>query len=64
MKLMSILLFAGGVVFLLLTVTLALTRGSLDVTVLDVYFVVLPRYLLIVAVVLLVGGFVSFWAHP
>jgi hypothetical protein len=64
MKLMSILLLAGGVVFLILTVALGLTGGSLDVTVLDVYFVVLPRYLMLVALAFLVGGFVFFWAHP
>src|ERR1700684_3846100 len=38
MKLLSILFFAGGVVFLILTVTQVLARGwgPLDVTVLDV----------------------------
>jgi hypothetical protein len=49
MKLLSILFFTGGGVFLILTVTQVLARGwgPLDVTVLDVYFVVLPRYLLL-----------------
>jgi hypothetical protein len=67
MKLLSILFFAGGVVFLILTVTQVLTRGwgPLDVTVLDVYFVVLPRYLLLIAGVLLIAGLVSASApHP
>jgi hypothetical protein len=67
MKLLSILFFAGGVVFLILTVTQVLTRGwgRLDVTVLDVYFVVLPRYLLLIAGVLLIAGLVSAFApHP
>jgi hypothetical protein len=61
MKLLSILFFAGGVVFLMLAVTQVLKRGwgPLDVTVLDVYFVVLPRYLLLIAGVLLIAGLVS-----
>ena len=67
MKLLSILFFAGGVVFLILAVTQVLTRGwgPLDVTVFDVYFVVLPRYLLLVAGVLVIAGLVSTFApHP
>lgn len=67
MKLLSILFFAGGVVFLILTVAQVLTRGwgPLDVTVIDVYFVVLPRYLLLIAGVLLIAGLVSASApHP
>jgi hypothetical protein len=61
MKLLSILFFAGGVVFLILTVTQVLTRGwgPLDVELLHVYLVVLPRYLLLIAAVLLIAGFVS-----
>ena len=53
MRLLSILFFAGGVVFLILTVTQVLTRGwgPLDVELLHVYLVVLPRYLLLVAAV-------------
>jgi hypothetical protein len=64
MKLLSILSFAGGVVFLILTVTQVLTRGwgPLDVELLHVYFVVLPRYLLLIAGVLLIAGFVSAFA--
>jgi hypothetical protein len=38
---------------------LTLGWGPLDVTVLDVYFVVLPRYLLLIAGVLLIAGLVS-----
>jgi len=45
-KLVSIVLFAGGAVFLILGLALALTKGALDVSVLDFYFVVLPRCLL------------------
>jgi uncharacterized membrane protein YedE/YeeE len=63
MKLISILLIAGGVLFLVMTFALALTRGVLDVSVFDVYFVVRPLYLLLIAAVLFTGGFVSFWAH-
>ena len=59
--------FAGGVVFLILTVTQVLVRGwgPLDVTVFDVYVVVVPRYLLLISLCLLVAGFVSAIAtHP
>jgi hypothetical protein len=67
MKLISILLFLAGVLFLVMAFALALARGVLgvlDVTILDVYFVVRPLYLLLIAAVLFTGGFVSFWAHP
>jgi hypothetical protein len=67
MKLLSILFFAGGVFFLILTVTQVLARGwgPLDVSVFDVYFVVLPRCLLVISVCLLITGFVSVFApHP
>ena len=67
MKLLSILFFAGGAVFLISTVTQVLTRGwgPLDVTVLDIYFVVLPRYLLLIAGILLIAGLISAFAlHP
>jgi hypothetical protein len=64
MKLLSILFFTGGGVFLILTVTQVLARGwgPLDVTVLDVYFVVLPRYLLLTSAALLIAGCVSVFA--
>lgn len=67
MKLLSIFFFAGGTVFLILTVTQVLRRGwgPLDVQLLDVYFVILPQYLLLIAGVLLIAGFVSAFApHP
>jgi len=67
MKVLSILFFAGGVVFLILTVAHVLTRGwgPLDVELLHVYLVILPRYLLLIAGVLLIAGFVSaFVPHP
>jgi hypothetical protein len=67
MKLISILLFVGGVVFLALAFTLAVKRGilaDLDVSVFDVYFVVRPLYLLLTAAFSFIGGLVSFWAHP
>ena len=67
MKLISILLFLAGVLFLVVAFALALTRGVLgvlDVTVLDLYFVVRPLYLLLITAVFFTGGFVSFWAHP
>jgi hypothetical protein len=64
MKLLSILFFAGGIVFVILTVAQLLTRGwgPVDVELLHVYFVVLPRYLLLIAGVLLIAGFVSAFA--
>jgi hypothetical protein len=64
MKLLSIMFFAGGVVFLILTVAQVLERGwgPLDVTVLDFYFVVLPRYLLLISAALLIAGCVSVFA--
>jgi len=64
MKLLSILFFAGGGVFLILTVRQVLARGwgPLDVTVLDVYFVVLPRYLRLISAALLIVGCVSVFA--
>ena len=63
MKLMSILFFVAGAVFLVLAFSLAITRGvlgALDVTLFDLYFVVRPLYLLLIAAVLFIGGFVSF----
>jgi hypothetical protein len=57
-KLLSIVLFIGSAVFLILALALALTKGSLDLSVLDFYFVVLPRYLLLVAAILFTGGWI------
>jgi len=48
-----------------LTFALALTKGSLDITVLDHYFIVMPRYLLITSIVSIAGGLASALApHP
>ena len=66
-KLVSGVLFAGSTVFLILAVALALTKGALDVSVLDFYFVVLPRYLLLVAAILFAAGWIVrrlVLAHP
>ena len=66
-KLGSIVLFAGSAVFLILALVLVLTRGALDVSVLDYYFVVLPRYLLLVAAILFTAGWIVrrlVLAHP
>lgn len=57
-KMVSILFFAGSAVFLILALVLALRTGMLDVSVLDVYFVVLPRYLLLVAAILFTAGWI------
>lgn len=67
MTLLSVLCFVGGVVFLIWTFVQVLTRGwgPLDVSVLDVYFVVVPRYLLIAAIGLLAAGLIAAFApHP
>jgi len=66
-KLVSGVLIAGSAVFLILAVALALTKGALDVSVLDFYFVVLPRYLLLVAAILFAAGWIVrrlVLAHP
>jgi len=66
-KLLSIVFFAGSAVFLMLALVLALTKGSLDLSVLDFYFVVLPRYLLLIAGVLFTAGWIVrrlALAHP
>jgi hypothetical protein len=66
-KLVSIVLFAGSAVFLILALVLTLTSGALDVSVLDYYFVVLPRYLLLVAAILFTAGWIVrrlVLAHP
>jgi hypothetical protein len=57
-KLVSIVPFAGSAVFLILALVLALTKGVLDVSVFDFYFVVLPRYLLLVAAILFAAGWI------
>ena len=66
-KLMSTVLFAGSALFVILTFALALTKGALDVSVLDLYFVVLPRYLLLIAAILFTAGWIVrrlLLAHP
>jgi hypothetical protein len=55
----SIVFFAASAVFLILALVLALTTGALDVSVLDYYFVVLPRYLLLVAAILFTVGWIA-----
>jgi hypothetical protein len=59
--------FAGSAVFLMLALVLASTKGSLDLSVLDFYFVVLPRYLLLIAGILFTAGWIVrrlALAHP
>ena len=55
-KTASTVLFAGSAVFLILALVLALTAGALDMSVLDVYFIVQPRYLFLIAVILFTAG--------
>jgi hypothetical protein len=57
-KLISLVLFVASAVFLILALVLELTKGTLDVSVLDYYFVVLPSYLLLTAVVLFGTGWI------
>jgi len=67
MKIMGVVCFALGAVFLSLAVTQVLSRGwgPLDVSVLDSYFIVLPHYLLFIAGGLVVAGLAATFApHP
>ena len=57
-KLVSLVLFIASAVFLILALVLVSTKGALDVSVLDYYFAVLPRYLLLIAVVLFGAGWI------
>ena len=66
-KLIWIGLFVGSALFAILALALALTKGALDVSVLDFYFVVLPRYLLLVGAILFTAGWAVkrlLIAHP
>ena len=63
MKLLSILSLVGCATFLILAITLALTRGSLNLHVRYYFFVVRPLYLLAVAAVALVIGWLAL-ANP
>lgn len=66
-KLISMALFGGSGVSVILALVLALTKGALDVSVLDFYFVVAPRYLLLVAAILFAAGWMArrlVPAHP
>jgi hypothetical protein len=56
-KLFFALLLAGGVLLLALGGLLAFTIRSLDLQIFDVYFVVLPRYLLLLSGALLLAAF-------
>lgn len=55
-KIVSALLLAGGAFCLLLAAIVARTVGSLDVSIIDVYFVVSPKYLLIAGVFLILAS--------
>jgi hypothetical protein len=57
-KFSSALLLAVGVLFLVLAGVLARTIHSLDLQIFDVYFVILPRYLLLLAAALLLAALV------
>jgi hypothetical protein len=56
-KISSELLLAVGILCSVLAGVLAFTIRSLDVQILDVYFVVLPKYLLLLSVGLLLAAF-------
>ena len=51
------LFLSGGILFLFLAGLLAVTKGTFDVHVHDRYMIVLPRYLLLVSVILLIATF-------
>lgn len=51
--------FRSKWVFVILALVLALTKGALDVSVLDLYLVVAPRYLLLVAAILFAAGWMA-----
>ena len=57
-KIFSGVLLAGGVLCLIFAGILAFTMHSLDLQILDIYFVILPKYLLLVSAVLLLAAFV------
>jgi hypothetical protein len=57
-KLFSVLLLAGSLLFSVLGSVLAFTIRSLDLQILDLYFVVLPRYLFLLSAALLLAAFV------
>ena len=55
-KLFSFVLFIASAMFPILAFVLASTKGALEVSVLDYYFVVLPRYPLLIATILFSAG--------
>ena len=57
-KIFSGVLLAGGVLCVIVAGILAFTIRSLDLQILDIYFVILPRYLLLLSAVLLLAAFV------
>jgi hypothetical protein len=57
-KIVSELLLAGSVLCLVFAGILAFTIHALDVMILGVYFVILPRYLILLSAGLLVAAFV------
>ena len=57
-KIFSGLFLAGGVLCVVFAGILAFTIRSLDLQILDIYFVILPRYLLLLSAVLLLAAFV------
>jgi len=57
-KIFSGLLLAGSVLCLVFAGILAFTIRSLDMQIFDVYFVILPRYLLLLSAGLLLAAFV------
>jgi hypothetical protein len=56
-KIFSGVLLAGGVLCVVFAGILAFTMHSLDLLIFDIYFVILPRYLLLVSAVLLLAAF-------
>lgn len=62
MKAIAFTVFAGSLICLVLALLMN-SRGPLDVTLLDYYFVLLPRYFVVGAAVLFIAGSALIAAH-
>lgn len=60
----SALIFAGGVVCFVFAAILAIRMTSLDVSILDIYFVISPKYLMILGSLLLLASLAAWKALP
>jgi len=60
----SALLLAGGLVCFVFAAVLAIKTKSLDLSILDIYFVVSPRYLVILGTFLILASLAAWKALP